>query len=542
MKPWRESCAVWRMELAWCLGLICLLGTATASEPVALTTGPGSDTEAAWSPDGRRIVFQSDRSGTLDLYVLDLETGETRPLVAGPGHSCFPAWSPDGRWVVYAYAHFSTTAFERQGDGYNLFLVSVEGGEPRRLTQGLHRDYCPSFSRDGKTIWFSSDRGRSKKDNAVGLYTIPFEGGEPVAMYHREGMDRAAVQPSLSPDGRLVAFGLLSSFRDNWAIQLARADNPADRYPLTDVESCFYGPRWSPAVPRLACTGFAVGDAGWGIYLIDAETGRPVRLEAGPGNSRSPAWSPDGRQLVFENNRSGSYKLYRLDVPEAPASTPPPSQPAAPDAQVLQLSFAERPGSTVVDRSPQANAIQVEGEPAWSNGAMKFRPGSSLAIPKARGFDFGAGPFTVRAVVTVPKDCRFAMICMGEYPGNRLGWQLYVDDQGRAMFNSRTPDLIYRGDRSDEPLPTDRPITLVGVRDADGRVRLYVDGALQRATSPDALYAYGQPVQVRIGSQHDGSASFPGRIHEVEVDRRLLSPDELRGDSLVRFWKSINRP
>ncbi len=214
----RLASTMLRIGCAAGLGITCLLAAASAGEPVALTTGPGNDTEAAWSPDARRIVFQSDRSGTLDLYLLDLETREVKPLVAGPGHACFPAWSPDGRWIVYAYAHFTTTAFERKGDGYNLFVVSAEGGTPRRLTQGLHRDYAPTFTPDGKTIWFSSDRGRSKKDNAVGLYTIPMEGGEPVGVFCHEGQDRAAVQPTFSPDGRLLAFGLLSGFRDNWTI------------------------------------------------------------------------------------------------------------------------------------------------------------------------------------------------------------------------------------------------------------------------------------------------------------------------------------
>jgi hypothetical protein len=172
---------------------------------------------------------------------------------------------------------------------------------------------------------------------------------------------------------------------------------------------------------------------------------------------------------------------------------------------------------------------------------VSFSPaGAFITVPGAKGLDFGAGAFTVRAVVRVPAGCKFAMIAMGEYPDNRLGWQLFVNDDRRACFSSRTKDLLYRGSGSDEPLPTGRPVTLIGTRDAAGRVRMYVDGALQRVIAEEALHSYGPPVQVRIGTQYNGSSPFPGRIYEVAVYRGELSMEEVRRDSLRRFWKEAD--
>jgi len=532
-----------RPAFVWAVCFSCLLGSAAAEPSVPLTSGPGEDTEAAWSPDGRQVVFQSDRSGTLGLYVLDVSSLEVRPLVTGPGHACFPSWSPDGKWIVYSYAHFTATGFEGQANGYNLFVVSAEGGEPRWLTEGLHRDYCPVFAQDGKTIWFCSNRDGQKDDNAVGLYRISFDGGNPELVCRQPGGDRALVEPCFSPDGRMLACSRLQGFRDNWTIHLATVDAPADTFPLTDHQGAFYSPQWSPDGSALACTGFEVGDPGWEVYLIDSRTACRVRLDCGPGNSRSPAWSPDGRQLVFENNRTGSYKLYRIEVPSFPRPSEPPSSEAkATGGEVLHISFARKPGKTITDQSPEANSIAVHGEPTWSDGGLSFSPGTFLSIPAAKGFDFGSGAFTVRAVVQVPDTCRFAMITMGQYPNNRLGWQLYVTDDRRVWFNSRDTDLVYRGAKSDEPLPTDRAVTLVGTRDAAGSVRLYVDGRLQQVTSRDALFAYGEPVQIRIGSQHDGSAPFPGRIFELSVLRGTLAPEAILADSLARFWDRTNQP
>lgn len=532
-----------RQAFLWAACLACLLGSAMAESPVPLTSGPGDDTEAAWSPDGRQIVFQSDRSGTLDLYVLDTSTLEIRPLVTGPGHACFPAWSPDGKSIVYSYAHFTATGFEGLTNGYNLFLVPAAGGEPRRLTEGLHRDYCPVFAQDGKTIWFCSNQDGQKDDNAVGLYRISVDGGNPELVCRQPGRDRALVEPCFSPDGRKLACSRLRGFRDNWTIHLAKVADPADTFPLTDPQGSFYSPQWNPDGTTLACTGFQAGDPGWGVYLVDAHTAHRQRVDCGPGNSRSPDWSPDGRQLVFENNRTGSYKLYRTEVPSSPpASKPQVVEAESPGQEVLHVSFTSAPGETIADLSPQANSIEIHGQPTWSDAGFSFSPGTFLAIPAAKGFDFGSGAFTVRAIVRVPETCPFAMIAMGQYPNNRLGWQLYVTDDRRVWFNSRTTDLTYRGAKSDEALPTDRPVTLIGTRDAAGNVRLYVDGRLQQIASRDALFSYGQPVQVRIGSQHDGSAPFPGSILELSVLRGTLATEEILAESLARFWDSANQP
>ena len=511
------------------------------AERTALTNGPGDDTEAAWSPDGRTIVFQSDRSGTLDLYLLDVATGKTRPLVQGPGHACFPAWSPDGKWIAYAYAHFTKTGFEGIENGYNLFVVGSDGRAPRRLTAGLQRDYCPTFAPDGQTICFSSSRGGDERDNGVSLFRVPLAGGEPILFSSKAGREQALVQPSYSPDGKHLAYGMVAGFRGNWVIRLGKTGRVSQGCALTDVSGSFYGPRWSPLAPVIACTGFQVGDPGWNVYLIHARTGQKLKVTSGDGNSRSPAWSPDGKALVYENNRSGQYRLYRIDVPAFPRATqsemPAPEKSSTNDI-VLRYTFPEAPGATVRDQSPCGNDGQVRGELSWKDGGVSFgKDGTFITVPGAEGFDFGANAFSVAATVLLPEATAQAFICMGEYPGNRLGWQLYLHESGHAYFNSRTPDLKYCGARSDAKLPLGQEVTLVGVRDDSGQVRLYVDGVLQQSTSVDAFYSYGQPTQIRIGRQYNGPGPFTGWIREITVYRRALTFEETAAAALARFWE-----
>lgn len=530
--PWLAGCLI-----AWGAA-----GESVAVTPTVLTAGPGADTEAAWSPDGQKIVFVSDRGGTHGLYLLEVTTNRITPLVQGPGHASSPAWSPDAKWIVYSYAHFTKTAMEGQPDGYNLFVVPVGGGSPRRLTSGRFHDTCPTVTPDGKRVWFSSERGNtSKTGTAISFYCVPWEGGDSTPVLPQQGDDRAVVQATFSPDGRTVAFGRINSFYNNWRVGLAQTGQPESGYLLSDALSSFYAPRWSPVGDRLACTGFQVGDPGWQVYLIDARCGRRIRLDCGPGNSRNPAWSSDGRFLVFENNRSGQYKLYWLVAPT------PPALPAEPDSHtasgaILHFLFSKRPDRTVADSSPRGNAGQVQGQPAWSDGAVHMNKSTDcITVPDAKGCDFGPGPFSVRAVVKVSKGSGAAIIAMGEYPGNPLGWQLYLGDDYRVHFNSRGDGQAYRGAFSDDSIPLDRPVTLVGTRDASGRVHLYVDGVLQRRSAAGATCVYGRPAQVRIASQQGGKMLFPGWIYEVAVFNRPLTADEARGDGLSRLWAQWDR-
>jgi len=518
------------------LGMAILLathGTQALAAPDALTEGPGNDTEAAWSPDGRQVVFQSDRNGDLDLYVMDLASRQVRPLVTGPGHACFPAWSPDGQWIVYAFAHFTKTAVQGIEDGYNLFVVPAAGGEPRRLTRGPFRDYTPTFSRDGRSIYFSSTRGAEQ--SSVGLYRVPFEGGEPERVLHHDGPDVALVQPDLSPDGRLIAVGHIAGFRGNWSVRLLRTATPDAEFALTGPDAPLYSPRWSPDGRLIACTGYRVGDPGWGIYLVELRTGSAVRLDTGPGNSRSPAWSPDGKTLLFENNRTGSYKLYRMEVPRV--SFPPVKAEAIrTDPPVFQLALKESTGTEVKDASALGNHGRVLGTVGREEGALVFTGQGSITVPQPKGFDFGTGTFAVRVVLTVEKHTdALRIVAVGDYPTHHLGWQIYLGPDNRAWFNARDPGGLFVGAASDRPVPVGRKVTLVGIRHASGRVELHLDGRVQASAGAGAVMSYPVPTQVRIGSQYDGASPFAGRLHEMAVYRRPLTGREGGAPTLAEF-------
>ena len=121
---------------------------------------------AQFSPDGQQIAFQSTRSGWSEIWIADRDGSHPRQLtnfhatVAG-----FPHWSPDGTKIVF---HL------REQSQATLVIQDVQGGRYKRLTTGPGNDYSPSWSHDGKWIYFGSERNGGDQ-----IWRVPAGGGVP---------------------------------------------------------------------------------------------------------------------------------------------------------------------------------------------------------------------------------------------------------------------------------------------------------------------------------------------------------------------------
>ncbi|MEJ2240159.1 MAG: hypothetical protein P8X82_17855 [Gemmatimonadales bacterium] len=115
-----------------------------------VTTDPANDFRPAPSPDGKWLAFQSNRSGTYQLYRVPIDGGDVEALTAGDFHNAAPKWSPDGREIVF----YSVPS----EDGGDLYRMDIETRETTRLTTHAALDYAPSWSPDGTAIAFVSLR------------------------------------------------------------------------------------------------------------------------------------------------------------------------------------------------------------------------------------------------------------------------------------------------------------------------------------------------------------------------------------------------
>ncbi len=184
-----SSYEIWRVETS--------ANSGKAVRPVKLIWSTQSDEDPDYSPDGKRIAFKSTRSGSFEIWVCDSDGSNPIQLTSSVGQGTgTPHWSPDGRSIL-----FGSTNVEGLDD---LFLINSQGGTANRLmsdsSAGRFSRDDGRFSRDGKWIYFDSDR--SGQSQIWKMPADPNRGGEKPVQVTRKG-GRGGIE---SPDGKYVYY------------------------------------------------------------------------------------------------------------------------------------------------------------------------------------------------------------------------------------------------------------------------------------------------------------------------------------------------
>jgi TolB protein len=138
-----------------------------SAEPQRLTDGKSDDRFADWSPDGTQIVFNSQRDGNWEIYVMNADGTDPRRLTDNTVNDFFPDWSPDGTQIAFFVMPANLAA-----RGQDLYVMNVDGSDVRRLTETQTIvDEDPVWSPDGKRLAFQSDR-----DGNFEIYVINVDG------------------------------------------------------------------------------------------------------------------------------------------------------------------------------------------------------------------------------------------------------------------------------------------------------------------------------------------------------------------------------
>jgi dipeptidyl aminopeptidase/acylaminoacyl peptidase len=314
--------------------------------PRQLTNSGKKDSNPRWSPDGKQILFQSNRSGESQIWIIDVTGGEARQLTTISTEASSPAWSPDGKWIAFVSAvwpEFSdkpykesneankkrkeereknpvkarvfTKLFYRHWDEYvedkrqHLFVMPAEGGEPRDVTPG-DRDANPTsstfsvgddfvFTPDSKAIVFTAvpERDEAWSTN-YDLCQVSVKGGKVRTL--TSGNPAADNGPRFSPDGKWLVYRAQKKpgfEADRWQIMVVDAEFKGQPRSLTaDFDASPDVPVWGADSETLYFT--AEERAASPIYRVSLkESGVHKVLEGNTNGNLSI--SSDGKVLVF---------------------------------------------------------------------------------------------------------------------------------------------------------------------------------------------------------------------------------------------------
>ena len=231
----------------------------------------------SFSPDGKRIVFESDRLGAMEIWTCDNNGIKCAQLTTLRSTAGTARWSPDGKWIAFEF---------HPGEHAQIYLVDAAGGVPRPFVAVPGQDnLAPSWSRDGEWLYFSVKRG----SEPFQLWKISIHGGEPVPVTSDGGIAAAE-----STDGQYLYF---SKYETSGIWRIPRTGGPEER--VLDKPD---GTEW-----------FNWALAGKGIYFLDTTKDSGTTLDffdltSGKVNhiwSLDKPWgwglalSPDAQSLLF---------------------------------------------------------------------------------------------------------------------------------------------------------------------------------------------------------------------------------------------------
>lgn len=189
------------------------------------------------SPDGTWVAVESDRESFRDIYRIELATGETTRLTRDDDGAFDPAVAPDGRQIAFV----TTTTADAE-----VHIMAADGSERRRLIDQPGHEHTPRWSPDGGRLVYVGDR-----DGGERLFIADADGGAATRMTTLEDADRHEADPVWSPNGRLVAY------------LVHHATGPRE------------------------------------LWVVDATTGRSLRISPAMAHVEHVSWSPDSRHLVY---------------------------------------------------------------------------------------------------------------------------------------------------------------------------------------------------------------------------------------------------
>jgi len=236
-----------------------------------------------------KIAYVPGAQGAREVYIADYDGVDPTPVTRNGAINLSPVWSPDARSLAF------TSYVQGYPDTYRVFPFEPRPQQTLAAFPGINT--TPAWSPDGRMLALTLS-----KDGNPEIYTLALATGTLRRLTRHPGID---TEPTWSPTGREIAF--VSDRGGNPHIFVMDTEG-ANLRQLT-FEGFHTQPRWSPKGDAIVYTARA---GGHDLWAINPDGSNPRQLTSGAGSNQSGSWSPDGRHLAFQSNRSGAWQIYAM--------------------------------------------------------------------------------------------------------------------------------------------------------------------------------------------------------------------------------------
>ena len=438
-----------------------LYAVVVGSESLLRLTSDANDICATWSPDGRFIAFLRISGENFSLYIVPalggserrLYTGSRNPWIGPEGISfsrdgsviAFAEWSAEARTSAIktislhdstvrtiteppAGYHDSAPAFAPDGERLafvrtsgpifldELYVMRLSGGEPRQLTFDHHRLFGSLvWTDDSKEIFFASNRAGLKS-----LWRISAAGGTPEPVL---GPGPVADHPSIASSTGQLAYEYSIEDENLWRVGLGTPTAGGHPLPLFSSKTSNLMPQYSPDGKKIAFEGDRSGYEE--IWICDPDGSNAVQATHLQRFSGSPRWSPDGRSLAFDSRMEEHGGIYILNLDSGEVR----SVPTFADADNVVPSWS-RDGQWIYFTSDHnSKTFHVWKVPVSGGAPVQVTTGAGFAA-----FESADGKFIYYAKLSAPGIWRISKyggaetrIWSGPGPDNWANWTLTED-------------------------------------------------------------------------------------------------------------------
>jgi len=250
-----------------------------------------------WSNDGTKILYQSNRTGRWQIYIMDIDGSNKRRVTIDKYNNNFPDWSPDNKQIAFVS--------DRKGNE-DIYVMNIDGSGLKNLSNDPARDIHPYWSPDGKKILFNSARD---DEDSFELYQVNIDRTGLKRLTNTEEVETCA---RYSPDGTKIVY-LKGTPGGNDEVCVMNSDGTGQK-DLTKSDSNEGWPVWAAGGKQIIYS--STWDGQFCLFSMNADGSdmKRISIPEAPYYDARASVSPNGKEIVFNRQAEGTIGIYILEL------------------------------------------------------------------------------------------------------------------------------------------------------------------------------------------------------------------------------------